>query len=223
MFSFVTACRTAAQGAGLDVHPLDDIKAWHLLWRAARDTQPDSAPSSVPSVPLPAAGQEAPEEKIEPMSREYLLRVFGRSGIRVLFASDAHDPRHLLRLAVIALLRGWPDDAHHWLARARAAGHPDAATLSDHPQSLRFAAKLAYSYGREFQLRQPVHLSLAMFFYRLASDGGHVEAAYQLGLAHRSRGEPWVAASWFRRAALHGHRAAMLEFDGATDQLTQSP
>ncbi|GAA3569838.1 hypothetical protein GCM10022419_058410 [Nonomuraea rosea] len=42
----------------------------------------------------------APEEQIEPPSREYLLRVFGRSGIRVLFASDVRDPRHRMRLAM---------------------------------------------------------------------------------------------------------------------------
>lgn len=155
-------------------------------------------------------------------SREYLLRVFGRSGIRVLFASDARNAQDCMRLAVIALLRDWPEDARPWLRRAEEAYHPQATELLNRPKHRELAAHLAYQYGQDFQQQRPGHLSMAMFFYRLAGDSGHTEAAYQLGCAHRSRGEPWVAAGWFRRAALDGHPAAIAEFTGAADQLTDS-
>lgn len=216
MFSFVTACRTAAEQTGLDVQPLGDIKAWHHLWRAARDNQPNSV------IAPPPSSDEHEEAPTSP-SREYLLRVFGRCGIRVLFASDPRNAQDCMRLAVIALLRDWPEDARSWLHRAHDAGHPQAAELLEHPQHRPLAAHLAYQFGRDFQQQRPGHLSMAMFFYRLAGDSGHVEAAYQLGLAHRSRGEPWVAASWFSRAALDGHPAAIAEFADASDQFTHSP
>lgn len=225
VFSFVTACRTAAEQTGLDIQPLNDVKAWHDLWRAARDNHP------TPTRPTPQLNDEQEEEKKEDKektppspspSREYLLRVFGRSGIRVLFASNPRNAQDCMRLAVIALLRDWPEDARPWLSRAEEAGHPQATELLNRPHHRQLAAQLAYQYGQDFQRQRPGHLSMAMFFYRLAGDSGHVEAAYQLGCAHRSRGEPWVAAGWFRRAALDGHPAAIAEFTGASDELTGS-
>ncbi|MEV5497643.1 hypothetical protein AB0M50_19825 [Nonomuraea fuscirosea] len=225
VFSFITACRTAAEQTGLDIQPLSDVKAWHDLWRAARDNHP------APARPAPPANDEQEQKETPPSSspspspapsREYLLRVFGRSGIRVLFASDARNAQDCMRLAVIALLRDWPEDARPWLRRAEEAGHPQATELLNRPKHRELAAHLAYQYGQDFQQQRPGHLSMAMFFYRLAGDSGHTEAAYQLGCAHRSRGEPWVAAGWFRRAALDGHPAAIAEFTGAADQLTDS-
>ncbi|QYC45240.1 Sel1 repeat protein [Nonomuraea coxensis DSM 45129] len=205
--SFVTACCTAAERTGLDVGPLDDIKTWHHLWRAAREAP--AGPAESPPVP---AVLTAPEE--QPV-REDLLRALGRIGLRLLSQSNQHDGQNCLRLAVVALLRSRPEDARPWLRRASESGIGEAAELLDHPRRREVAAQLAYTYGRDFEQTSPGHLSVAMFFYRLAAEAGHVEAAYRLGTAHGSRDEQWVATSWFRRAAQAGHPEAISKLNGA--------
>ncbi|MFG1944870.1 tetratricopeptide repeat protein [Nonomuraea sp. NPDC048826] len=207
--SFVMACRTAAERTGLDIRPLDDVKTWHHLWRAARETP--GGPAESPPVPAAPAVPERPV-------REDLLRAFGRIGLRLLAQSDRQDPRDCLRLAVVALLRGHPDDARPWLRLADEAGSAEATALLDHPRRRQMAARLAYTYGRDFEQASPGNLHIAMFYYRLAAEAGHTEAAYRLGLVHHSRDERGVAASWFHRAADDGHPEAVTELNGSARQ-----
>ncbi|MFI7143798.1 hypothetical protein ACIBO2_02715 [Nonomuraea sp. NPDC050022] len=170
-------------------------------------TAPEPLAKTTPE-PLPAATQR-------------LLQIYGRIGTRLLRRTDAGSGQDCMRLAVIALLKGWPDEAHHWLRQARDAGQHEASELFNHPHRRRAAAELAYGYGHEYQsTKQP---NIAMFFYRLAGDGGHAEAAYQLALIHQRRGEDCAAASWFRLADLCGHIRAGTELDDASERLTQTP
>lgn len=158
-----------------------------------------------------------------PEATQHLLEVYGRTGARLFHHSDAGNGDDCMRLAVIALLKGWPEEGRQWLRRAGDAGHADAPALFNDPQQLRAAAELAYRYGRHYQRAGPEHLSVAMFFYRLAGTHGQAEAAYRLAMIHQSKGEDWAAASWFSRADNNGHPKAARKFDGASEQLTQAP
>jgi TPR repeat protein len=154
---------------------------------------------------------------------QLLLQIYGRTGVRLLRRSDARNGRDCMRLAVIALLKGWPDEARRWLHCAGDAGHGDAITLLYDPHWKREAAELAYHYGCEYQRADPRQLSVAIFFYRLAGDHGHPEAAYRLALAHQRKEEDWAAAMWFGRAATNGHPTAATEFHDASEHLIQAP
>ncbi|MEV0593203.1 hypothetical protein [Nonomuraea cavernae] len=212
VYSFVTACRTAAEETGLDVGDLGDPKAWNERWLAARETQPNPPDASDPEE-RPENGDVPPPL---PSNREHELRVYGRTGTRLLRECEVGDGRDCLRLAVIALLRGWPDEARQWLRRAGEAGHRDVPELVGQP-GRRQAAELAYVYGCDYRWRQ---LSVAMFFFRLSGVNGHAEAAYQLARAHQLKGEHRAATNWFHRADANGHPQAAAELDGSWRRTT---
>ncbi|MEU1736882.1 hypothetical protein [Streptosporangium sp. NPDC020145] len=251
--SFVSACTTAAELTGLDVSTLGDTDAWHRRWRAAHlgtptvqepapaetapasPASPASSPFTRPAVrPQEQSGPQeaprrtrqrptAPSEPPLPEATQHLLQVYGRTGARLLHHSDVGNGDDCMRLAVIALLKGWPEEGRQWLRQAGDAGHADAPALFNDPQQSRAAAELAYRYGRHYQRAGPEQLSVAMFFYRLAGNHGQADAAYRLAMIHQSKGEDWAAASWFNRAASNGHPKAARKFDGASEQLTQPP
>ncbi len=188
-------------------------------------------PPSPPTPPWPSRRLTAPvvinkpetgNASTPPTERERQLQVYGRIGTRLLHQGHPGDGPQCMRLAVITLLKGWPEVARHWLRRASDAGHCEAPELFNHPQRQQAAAELAYGYGCHYQSAQLGQLSFAMFFFRLAGDNGHAEAAYQLALAHRGKGEHWAAAAWFRRAALNGHPRAATEFDDASEHFSQT-
>ncbi|MEV4096435.1 tetratricopeptide repeat protein [Streptosporangium saharense] len=175
---------------------------------------------------LPRRTRQRSDATSEPPLSEddqHRLEVYGRTGARLLQHSDVGNGDDCMRLAVIALLKGWPEEGRQWLRRAGDAGHADAPALFNDPQQLRAAAELAYRYGRHYQRAGPEHLSVAMFFYRLAGNHGQADAAYRLAMIHQSKGEDWAAASWFSRADNNGHPKAARKFDGASEQLTQAP
>ncbi|GAA3413065.1 hypothetical protein [Streptosporangium vulgare] len=177
-----------------------------------------------------AAHPPTAEIEFPPLSpaRQRLLQIYGRTGARLLTRSETGDGRRCMHLAVIALLRGCSSEARPELRQARAADHPDVSRLLDHSGRLRAdhrqaAADLAYAYGRDYERADPTKPSVAMFFYRLASDHGHAAAAYRLAMIHQDKGEDWAAASLFSRAAGFGHPQAAAKFNGASQQLTQAP
>ncbi|MFI6513825.1 hypothetical protein ACIBCT_40025 [Streptosporangium sp. NPDC050855] len=159
---------------------------------------PTPAPlTPAPVMPSPALSvrEGAPRRPATPVvfaplpeDRQRLLEIYGRTGTRLLEHSQEDNGEDCMRLAVIALLRGWPPEALHWLRRASDAGQSDAAGLFNDPHRLQVAAELACRYGRHYQCF-PTKLSLAMFFYRLAADHGHAEAAYRLAGIHRAKEE----------------------------------
>uniref|UniRef100_UPI003F4970EE hypothetical protein n=1 Tax=Streptosporangium sp. CA-256172 TaxID=3240076 RepID=UPI003F4970EE len=220
---FVAACTIAADRTGLDVRSMGDMKAWCQRWRVAREAQTPSAPSKPPitaqAAPPEPAPPPAPRPALAPVipapaplvrpdglsrpatptgfaplpeERQQLLQIYGRTGTRLLEHSQEGNGEDCMRLAVIALLRGWPPEALHWLRRASDAGHSDAAGLFNDPHRLQLAAELACRYGRHYQCF-PSKLSVAMFFYRLAADQGHAEAAYRLAVIHRAKEEAKAA------------------------------
>ncbi|MEV4381088.1 hypothetical protein [Streptosporangium sp. NPDC049644] len=195
----------------------------------AQRPEAEQAPST-PAPPARPTSGRAPHRSSTtivfaplPAARQRLLRIYGRTGTRLLNRSEAGNGDDCMRLAVIALLKGWPQEARQWLRQAGDAGHPAAPGLFDDPDRLQVAAELAYHYGHRYQCSDPNKLSVAMFLYRLASDHGHAEAAYRLARIHRAKDEDWAAASLFSRAADNGHPEAAAEFDGASEQLTQPP
>ncbi|MEV7011991.1 hypothetical protein [Streptosporangium sp. NPDC051022] len=171
------------------------------------------------AVPESAAACEPPL----PDETQYLLRVYGRTGARLLRHSDPGDGQDCMRLAVVALLRGWPQEGRQWLRRAGDAGHAEAVSVFNHPEQTRAAAELACGYGRHYQRAGPAKLSVAMFFYRLAGDAGHAEAAYRLAEIHQDKGEDWAADNWFNRAAILDPPKATAWFDDVFRQLLQPP
>ncbi|MEU4834106.1 hypothetical protein [Streptosporangium sp. NPDC023615] len=153
--------------------------------------------TSAPLTPAPALSVQAATPRrpaalavFAPLTEEHqrLLQIYGRTGTRLLEHSQEDNGEDCMRLAVIALLRGWPPEALHWLRRASDAGQSDAAGLFNDPHRLQVAAELACRYGRHYQCF-PTKLSVAMFFYRLAADHGHAEAAYRLAGIHRAKEE----------------------------------
>ncbi|WP_436764320.1 hypothetical protein [Streptosporangium sp. V21-05] len=164
---------------------------------------PAQRPAFTPVTPAPAlpARADVPHRPAAsavvaslPEDRHQLLRIYGRTGTRLLKHSQEGNGEDCMRLAVIALLRGWPPEALHWLRRASDAGQTDAAGLFNDPHRLQVAAELACRYGRHYQCF-PSKLSVAMFFYRLAADHGHAEAAYRLAVIHRAKEEKGAADS----------------------------
>ncbi|MER7130109.1 hypothetical protein [Streptosporangium saharense] len=160
---------------------------------------------------LPRRTRQRPDPAGEPPlpeATQHLLEVYGRTGARLLQHSDVGNGDDCMRMAVIALLRGWPEEGRQWLRRAGDAGHADAPALFNDPQQLRFAAELAYRYGRHYQRAGPEHLSVATFLYRLARDHGQTDAAYRLAMIQQSEGENWAAAGWSNHADDNGHPKA---------------
>ncbi|MER5648667.1 hypothetical protein [Streptosporangium sp. NPDC002524] len=204
---------------------------------AVRHTPPTPPTSPTPPTPPPTRPPDdgaacPPTGKIEfpPLSpaRQRLLQIYGRTGARLLTRSETGDGRRCMHLAVIALLRGYSNEARPELRQARAADHPDVSRLLDDSGRLRAdhrraAADLAYAYGRDYERAGPAKLSVAMFLYRLAGDHGHAAATYRLATIHQDKGEDWAAASLFSRAAGFGHPRAAAKFNGASHQLTQAP
>ncbi|MGV9771148.1 hypothetical protein ACWDS7_03920, partial [Streptosporangium sp. NPDC003464] len=182
---------------------------------------PSAMPSAGRRTARPQAATGAPPPMSGPTQRH--LEIYGRTGARLLQRTDADDGRACMRLAVIALLRDWPEEAHQWLRRANDAGHADAPGLFNHPHRCAAAAELAYRYGREYQSATPAQVSVAMFFYRLAGECGHAEAAYELAVIHQRQDEDWAAAAWFNRAAGHGHPHAAAKFNGVSAQISHAP
>ncbi|MEU8041073.1 hypothetical protein [Streptosporangium sp. NPDC049078] len=222
---FVAACTMAADRTGLDVRRMGDLQVWHQRWLTARDAQPDppapprrpitaqaappepvrplrQRPASTPVVspPAPPVRADVPRPATPtgsaplPEERQRLLEIYGRIGTRLLEHSQDGSVEDCMRLAVIALLRGWPPEALHWLRRASDAGQTDAAGLFNHPHRLQVAAELACRYGRHYQCF-PSKLSVATFFYRLAANHGHAEAAYRLSMIRQTKEEERTANS----------------------------
>ncbi|MEV4249336.1 hypothetical protein AB0J63_38715 [Streptosporangium canum] len=217
--SFVAACRMAAEQTGLDVRALGEVAVWNQRWREARAARPD--PPTIRAATAPSADQQPvadpvpppapaarPVIRIEfaplPEETQRLLQIYGRTGTRLLRQLHDGDGPGYMRLAVIALLKGWPDEARQWLRRAGDAGQVDAPKLFNDSHRLRAAAQHAYSYARHEQDQRPKKPSVAMFLYRLAADHGHAGAAYQLALIHQDKEEDGAAASLFGRAAAGG-------------------
>ncbi|MFC7593634.1 hypothetical protein ACFQYP_65425 [Nonomuraea antimicrobica] len=229
----MTACAIAGDQTGLDARVMGDRSAWHRRWRAAREAQqgPPAMPAASASLPAqrPAADKRPPQLPVfisppPPLSEEEqrLLEIYGRTGVRLLRRSDPGNSQDCMRLAVIACLKGWPEEARTWLHRAGAAGNQAAVDLLHEPGWKETAADHAFRFGQEHQRADRNRPSTAMFFYRLAGDHGHSGAAFHLGVLHRNKGEDWAAASWLRRAAVDGHSLAAIELNGVSEQLTQT-
>ncbi|MEV0199768.1 hypothetical protein [Nonomuraea sp. NPDC050691] len=189
--------------------------------------EPERPEHERPAPGRPAPGQPAPEwrervagegaEIVEPVSGEEreLLRIYGRTGLRLLRESDPADGRDCMRLAVVTLLRNHPDVARDWLRRAGDAGRHEATELFNHPRPEDRAAGHAYLHGIGYQEAEPPRLSYAMFFFRLAAARGHAGAAFRLAKAHRANRENRTAEKWLRRAAEGGDPLAASVLDGA--------
>ncbi|WP_157249303.1 hypothetical protein [Nonomuraea typhae] len=150
---------------------------------------------SLDDQPLEVAGDEQRQW-------ERQAEIYGRTGARLLSQLDPNDAHDLLRMAVIALLRGHEDEARAWLRPLAGTGQAEAVRLSDAAAPQLVAAELAYRYGREYLVPPAGRVSVAMFFFRLAAAHGHAEAAYQLALHRRRREEEDPAAAWFGVAAV---------------------
>jgi hypothetical protein len=211
--SFIVVCAMAARRTGLDVGALADPQAWHQRWRDARTelpTEPDpdltttpvrpapnAASSSLPPVlttmPLPpvltaAASPVPPMPNQRSFSRvtlpaplpppspstQRLLEVYGRIGTRLVNRSDAGNGHDCMRLA-------------------GDAGLCEAPELFNHPNRREAAAELAFRYGCD---AEPGQANIAQFFYRLAAESGHAEAAARLAAARRSQGDDWAPEPW---------------------------
>ncbi|NUW32396.1 hypothetical protein HTZ77_13285 [Nonomuraea sp. SMC257] len=193
-----------------------------LPWRPRRSVPGDlpephllhagPGPSERPE-PVPDEGAE-PSEPVSEEERE-LLRIYGRTGLRLLRESDPADGRDCMRLAVVTLLRNHPDVARDWLRRAGDAGRHEATELFNHPRPEDRAAGHAYLHGIGYQEAEPPRVSYAMFFFRLAAARGHAGAAFRLAKAHRAHREDWTAEKWLRRAAEGGDPLAASVLDGA--------
>ncbi|SEK87892.1 sel1 repeat family protein [Nonomuraea pusilla] len=188
--------------------------------RADRRPPFTNAPLKTPRLKTPLLKNVPPEHSERTLR---LLQVYGRIGTRLLHRSDLRDGRDCLRLAVIAQLRGWSQEALQWLHRAGEAGQTEAVALLHDARWEEAAVRLAYRYGREYLRAEARRTGVAMFFFRLAAEKGHAEAAYELGVAHQKKGEDWEAAIWFRRAAAKGHPSAATKFGGAAQQLARTP
>ncbi|WP_328709466.1 hypothetical protein [Microbispora hainanensis] len=239
--SFVTACHAAAEQTGLPTETMGTLTDWHARWRAARGDQPAVAldseaseeplaePSRDPMPPVPSSPTPAPDD--DPLlpaedagqpdeHAQRMLQVYGRTGVR-LMKDCPFDVKVGVSLAVIALLRGHAHEGVQRLREAAQAGHRDALELLSHPRRQQMAADYAYRCGLGYQRAD--RTEVAMFFYRMAADpGGHPEAAYQLALIHRDKGEGWSAAYWFRIAAAKGHHLATAAFDGISEELSHA-
>ncbi|MDR8414920.1 hypothetical protein MTP10_40105 [Nonomuraea sp. 3-1Str] len=166
--------------------------------------------------PVAQVPEQGPDP-VEPVSEEdrELLRIYGRTGLRLLRRSDPGDGLDCMRLAVVTLLRNQPDVARDWLRRAGDAGRHEATELFNHPRPQERAAGHAYLHGVGYQEADPPRPSCAMFFFRLAADRGHAGAAYRLARAHRAKREDTEAEKWLRRAADAGHPLAASVLAGA--------
>ncbi|GAA3148925.1 hypothetical protein [Nonomuraea roseoviolacea] len=184
-----------------------------LPWRPRRPVPGDPAEPPVLRG-VPDEGAEEPAEPVSEKERE-LLRIYGRTGLRLLRESDPADGRDCMRLAVVTLLRNHPDVARDWLRRAGDAGRHEATELFNHPRPEERAAGHAYLHGIGYQEAEPPRLSYAMFFFLLAASRGHAGAAFRLAKAHRANREDWTAEKWLRRAAEGGDPLAASVLDGA--------
>ncbi|MBN6050994.1 hypothetical protein JYK22_03520, partial [Nonomuraea sp. RK-328] len=201
-----------AVGAERAVSPAD-ADSGVLPWRPRRTTPGDAAEQPEPPEPSPDEGVE-PVEPVSEEERE-LLRVYGRTGLRLLRGSDPADGRDCMRLAVVTLLRNHQDVARDWLRRAGDAGRHEATELFNDPRPEERAAGHAYLHGIGYQEAEPPRLSYAMFFFRLAAARGHAGAAFRLAKAHRANRDDWTAEQWLRRAAEGGDPLAASVLDGA--------
>ncbi|MEV4753318.1 hypothetical protein AB0K21_43840 [Streptosporangium sp. NPDC049248] len=195
--------------------------------------RPAPAPGTSARADAPGAGRRArpPSPPATPVvfaplpeERQRLLQIYGRTGIRLLEHSQDGNSEDCMRLAVIALLRGWPPEALHWLRRASDAGQTNAAGLFNHPHRLQVAAELACGYGRHYQCF-PSKLSVAMFFYQLAAGHGHAEAAYRLAVIHQAKEEEQPADSLLGPAVADGPLPVTAELvtDDTFTQLPRDP
>ncbi|NUW43858.1 hypothetical protein [Nonomuraea rhodomycinica] len=199
-----------------------------LPWRSRRTAPGDPAEHPAPHGPHDAPGRlvrvgrpepvpDVGAEPCEPVSEEEreLLRIYGRTGLRLLRESDPADGRDCMRLAVVTLLRNHPDVARDWLRRAGDAGRHEATELFNHPRPEERAAGHAYLHGVGYQEAEPPRPSYAMFFFLLAAARGHAGAAFRLAKAHRAGREDGTAEKWLRRAAEAGDPLAASVLDGA--------
>jgi TPR repeat protein len=114
-------------------------------------------------------------------SAERFLNAFGRTGARLVRHAEGGDVDACFRVAIVALLYGWSLEAREWLIRADAAGHPHALALYRHSAPEIPAAEYACQFGRAYESSGADKTSIAMFFYGLAAEHGHAEAAYRRG------------------------------------------
>ncbi|MFI9555379.1 hypothetical protein [Nonomuraea endophytica] len=169
------------------------------------------APSTLPTVALPVAMPRVRD--LRPawsQDQDRLVETYGRTGVRLLERLDTSDTHACLLLAVIAMLRGYPEESRNWLRKLANAGDMAALRLFNDPAPQSAAAELAYRYGREHLEAHPGRDSLAMYLYRLAAEHGHVDAAFQLAVYHQRREEYGPAAVWFEHAAKRGHPDAVV-------------
>lgn len=231
--SYVNACHRAAAETHLDVAELGSISDWNARWRAAR-TSEQTAPAagSLPDDPVPApeptltSSEEArptrkkPDPPMSVPMRRYLRR-FGRTGARLVRQAEAGDAQACLRLWVITLLGDQLAEAREWLNQAAAADNDHAVLLRQHRFHRAAATEYAYQYATAYEA-DGNKTSIAIFFYQLAGHHGHAGAAFQLGHIHTRRGDQWLAATWFSRAADAGHPHAVAHFNEISQQISNA-
>ncbi|MEV0612591.1 hypothetical protein AB0I81_04635 [Nonomuraea sp. NPDC050404] len=164
--SFVQVCHRHAEQTGLLTDTLGTVEQWQARWRAARNELP--RPHATGSYDL----YRTPADEAERRTSRTVARL-------VRLAGDG-DSEAAYRLAIIHLLTGELAAAGYWIHAARLRHYPDAEALARDPHRIQFAAGVSFSYGEAFEQEGQAKLGIARFYYGLAADHGHVQAAERL-------------------------------------------
>jgi hypothetical protein len=146
--AFVEACYAAAGNAGLRAYlPPESLEDWHARWCEASAAEPVPPVSPVPSQRRLASHDTPAGQQPEPAQERY-LRVYGRTGGRLLRHAEDGDPEAAYQLGVLLLCDDSVHEADLWLGRAASAGHKGAQRL--HPVAGEDPVECAHRIGDEY-------------------------------------------------------------------------